>query len=430
MDDEAAKKLSFDEAQAYVKAGRPHGLYHWKSNYFFHLEEIVGIKLRLRSNFKVEGVAAGATLLLCRWSPAGPTIVVTLGSKTLVVPKWSVERARSPAPALVRYVVQEDEQQEKAVRAALEVVAKFETKVDSARKNLPNFKLKPEQGAQELRKADLNLADAHSKLQRSVDSLALYTLYEIRFNQFDDLIMRCTKLYNQGRKVPLEPALVKSILFEESKCGLNGSFIHEPPANIDVTTIHSPWMQNTNLMQAIDSSADQALLMIKEMASPARVAALGGGNIADLWSKFRLGVLEAHIKKGGPLLKNAQLEQERRWNYPCGAAPNQNLYGAWLEMCYFRDTAGRNVLGNNVFPLWNDYEYWVRTGIRWLWKKFDGLAGKDAGSWQQAVKVYNGKGDSATNYAARVVVRAQEKGQVVVSAVDKPAARVSHRPAR
>lgn len=53
-------------------------------------------------------------------------------------------------------------------------------------------------------------------------------------------------------------------------------------------------------------------------------------------------------------------------------------------------------------PRKDDYKFWIRTGIRWLFEKR-----KAASNWSDAVRAYNGTGGRAEFYRAIVLTRAR-----------------------
>jgi hypothetical protein len=75
---------------------------------------------------------------------------------------------------------------------------------------------------------------------------------------------------------------------------------------------------------------------------------------------------------------------------------------ALREFFEHRD-AGRNLMGTPGRDLHEDYTFWIRTAIRWLFEKFRRL-GKP--SWSEAVRAYNGTGAEARRYRAAVMARA------------------------
>ena len=107
-----------------------------------------------------------------------------------------------------------------------------------------------------------------------------------------------------------------------------------------------------------------------------------------IFSANNLGALESrHLWKG---MTNAQYAN---WN---GSA----FVRAMIDFSAFK-SGGKNLMGNSP-DLYLDYEFWTRTGVRWLFHKYIEVGQK---SWRDAVRAFNGAGPEAERYAIEVMSR-------------------------
>lgn len=65
-------------------------------------------------------------------------------------------------------------------------------------------------------------------------------------------------------------------------------------------------------------------------------------------------------------------------------------------------STGKNLQGTSTNDLMLDYDYWIRVMVRWLFLKY---IDSKQGSWNDAIKAYNGSGKTATNYRNQVLTR-------------------------
>ena len=153
-------------------------------------------------------------------------------------------------------------------------------------------------------------------------------------------------------------------------------------------------MTRFNIGQAIDSSGPQQILMIKEI-SPA----IATKHNLDQATKDMFAAQARRkelVKKGVSITPAEQTELDTinsrtadggRWNDFFITDPR------WMAAVeeFFTETAkARNL----------DYDYWIRTAVRWLFEKRDGV--KD---WEAAIKAYNGSGKEADIYKKDVIDR-------------------------
>jgi len=212
-------------------------------------------------------------------------------------------------------------------------------------------------------------------------TLSRMLVREMMYNRFDETILLWTTHYNRAlgaSATPLDPNIVKSIFFQESRFGISGTHLELPPYDWSSSSRH-PIRSRYNIGQAIDSWGPIQYLMIKEM-SPA------------IYNQHGLG----------------RLEPNSRW---LGMSNNQ--YASWesgsfmtalREFFEFRDASGNNLMGTHGKDLYLDYDFWIRTCIRWLFHKFSRLPARTR-SWREAVRAYNGRGPRAGRYRDEVMAR-------------------------
>jgi hypothetical protein len=218
-------------------------------------------------------------------------------------------------------------------------------------------------------------------------------IQETMFNVFDASIKKWVAFYDSSIGAPkkwpaLDSGLVKSMLYQESQFGTQGDFLRPPPY------ASSTRMTRFNIGQAIDSSGPQQILMIKEI-SPA------------IATKHKLDQVTADrftaqarrqelLKKGTKIDAAEQLELETlnsrsndgdRWNDFFTTDPR---WMAAVDEFFNETTLARNL----------DYDFWIRTALRWLYEKRAG-----ATDWNAAIKAYNGSGPRADTYKKDVVGR-------------------------
>lgn len=201
------------------------------------------------------------------------------------------------------------------------------------------------------------------------------------YNRFDSDIDHWTRHYN-GLLHPaddLDPNIVKSIIYQESRMGTAGRHLMPPPSDWGSAERH-PIRSRFNLAQAIDSWGPQQWLMMQEMA-PA------------LFSHHHLDALAAGRRWMG--MRNTEY------------AHHATFMAAMRDFFQHRDAAGNNFMGTPGRDLHEDYAFWIRTAIRWLFVKYQSLSPP---SWNEAVRAYNGSGESARRYRDAVMARVGGNG--------------------
>jgi hypothetical protein len=75
---------------------------------------------------------------------------------------------------------------------------------------------------------------------------------------------------------------------------------------------------------------------------------------------------------------------------------------ALREFFEHRDASNRNLMGTVARDLHEDYCFWVRAAIRWLFVKYSKLS---TPAWREAVRAFNGAGPGARRYRDSVMAR-------------------------
>jgi len=347
--------------------------------------EMVGKRFDLAEAFTVSGkpVAVGSEVEIVEWKNDASTVRAQLplpaADRTVFdVPK-SILRATHPAAGgLAQYHT--------AVGDTATAMAAGQQKLDKelARPGGPRPGEVP-------RLEHLQKVRAHLLNQQLIQ--------ETMFNRFDGVIQQWTTYYNGKLKVaakdPLDANLVKSLLFQESQMGTAGKYLDMGDA---VRT-------RFNIGQAIDSSAGELLIMIREM-QPALIAKHHLETIdADLASAQH--ELKQLSRPGHPTpAEQARYDQLKAasegywetflWNYKATGKPT-GLAEAVDEFFATHDPGKPN---RNL-----DYEFWIRTTIRWVFDKRTHVK-----SWPEAIRAYNGSGAAAKAYRDAVVKRAADAG--------------------
>jgi hypothetical protein len=268
-----------------------------------------------------------------------------------------------------------------------------------------------------------------------------HLIVEMMLNRFDNEIARWTTFYDTTLGEPrgwssLPPSWVKSMMIEESTAGTAGKYLVEVPG--------SPFKNKFNLLQAIDDWGPQQFLMIQEI-EPGLLKKQGLEKIMDdkaalekewqtLEAKKNRGPAEvARLKELDVLKFNDPAQRRRpRWHkffstYPdvalkpkSGGTPTPDATTNAPTTTTSDDTrtsaptktspAKRPTYRETVFAFLEagtpkrkyTYGFWIRTGVRWLFEKR-----REASTWSDAVRSYNGEGARAEFYRSVVLTRAR-----------------------
>lgn len=243
------------------------------------------------------------------------------------------------------------------------------------------------------------LARREDLLVRSRRALNRFLIQETMYNRFDPDIAQWVAFYNRQFRMSganaLDPNIVKAMIFQESRMGTSGRHLEVPPSHMVKTRF--------NLMQVIDSSASALLIMIQEM-QPALVASR---HLANL--QRDLSNAQAELTRLRALRTRTAAQESRRVALVALSKQSWEVF-IWR----YREagqTSGFLEAVNDFFagvpsgqpPRNEDYAFWIRAGVRWLFEKRGG-----ARDWPDAVRAYNGSGPDADRYRDAVVGRARD----------------------
>lgn len=343
--------------------------------------EMVGQSMRLADDAATPAglVPAGTVGSVVNWVNASPTARIRFAAR-LPRPETEAEVAKTilrpvrPSMAgIAPYSAGVDPQASSVVRGAAKLAAERVRSKGPRPGEIPRL-----EGLQTTRLTQLNKV----------------LIQETMFNRFDPTIKKWTDHYNTSfgyvGKRALNPNLVKSMLFQESQLGTSGEHLIEPPP--------SPVSRKSrfNVGQVIDTSGPALLIMISEI-EPALIAKHNLTNLQhDL---FVAQAREAKLKATAPrtAAEDAELADLKAhsgeafyWTYRAPGAAS-GLEHAVVEL--FTPAAGTT-------SRQLDYDFWIRSAVRWLFEKRKGV-----GSWEEAVRAYNGSGADAVRYRKEVVER-------------------------
>jgi uncharacterized protein DUF4157 len=346
-------------------------------------EEMVGqtFILREKAGSAPDEIPKGARVIVKAWGKTEKaTVEHTKGAKTISAEVFKVDLdPEVVVTAGVRRYEVGLADQAKAVTAA-------KKKSDEAWGELAEWKMKESAYTKNRKFWEDAVKDAEAEvLNRDKilkDKGAVYAemlVLETMYNRFDPLIVKWIDHYHAslGTKTKPDPNIVKSMMFQESRMGTHGEHLELPPyswSDEDKNPIRSRF----NLLQAVDSPGEQQLLMMEEMA-PA------------IYKKYKLDELAKEHKRKGKT--DAEFYAWRSGDF-----------GKALVEFHADRTGGKNLMGTPGKDLYEDYEFWIRTGIRWLYYKFLSLPESKRG-WEEAVRAYNGSGPGAKAYKKKVMSR-------------------------
>jgi hypothetical protein len=305
------------------------------------------------------------------------------GPVTFDVAKLALDPLYTPVAGVRQYQVGLAGQQA-AVAASEQRVQARAAEVGNIKGQESSYKKRHDVWEKNLEEAQRELANQQQLLAGRQISLSRMMVRETMYNRFDADIARWVDHYNNllKPKVKCDPNLVKSMLFQESRMGVEGQHLELPPYDWSSRDKH-PVRSRFNVMQAVDSSGEQQLLMLKEMAP-------------DLYARHKLDDFEKSHRASG-------LTEAAIWGNP--------EFGAAVREFFERRVGGRNVMGGQDVDLHLDYAFWIRTGIRWLFYKYKAIGET---SWAEAVRAYNGAGKGAETYRNKVTSRVGGSGALDV----------------
>ena len=358
-------------------------------------EEMRGLSFTVRSD---QGTAPhlipkGSSVVVTDWKGTGSRATVEYNdvakSRTirLDVPKLALEPTTPSEKGVRHYKTSLAEQ-----RTAVE---KAQTGVEEQTKNVEDWKTKESKYKKNRTDWEKSLKSLEDELTRRQDILkrkevvlSNMLIQATMYNRFDPIIAKWVIHYNKDLKpdTDLDPNIVKSMLFQESRMGTSGEHLEKPPYSWASGTKH-PIRSRFNIGQAIDSSGPQQLLMIREM-SP------------TIYKKYKLDELEKEDKSKGKTEKEF-------WEWRAGD------FGKAVQEFHQKDPAtSKNLMGTSDKELYEDYNFWIRTSVRWLFHKYFSLSKPN---WPEAVRAYNGSGPGARAYKRKVMARVGSTSDLDVS---------------
>lgn len=217
-------------------------------------------------------------------------------------------------------------------------------------------------------------------------------IQETMFNAMDASIKKWTAHYNKTIGKPagwtdLDPNLVKAMVWKESQMGTSGDFLPTGPTHPDAR------MTRFNVMQAIDSSGPQQIIMMDEndLSSPSLEDRFHYRQVPkDLDEAKKL-----NLQKSRNSAEDAKVKVLKDRCY-------QTATGEWRYNDYFtKDPRWQNATSaffKQTNPPRNmTYDFWIQTGVRWLFEKRESVS-----SWDAAITAYNGSGPDAVAYKNKV----------------------------
>ncbi len=328
-------------------------------------------------------INVNASVTIADWQGNSPEAKVLLSATALLPVSIAVPKAElEPTYTLVSEVRRYDvglASQRAVVRNSPEKIRKQHDKIaDHTKRRSEYDRVKNLSGWEAQRKVleeELSRMEKQSAARARVLSQML--VRQTMYNRFDQTLLDWVSYYNNrlSPATPLDPNIIKSMAFEESRMGTAGIHLTLPPYTWHDAN-HHYLKSRFNIIQAIDSAEEQQLLMMEEMA------------YTSIFLKYGLDELKKEHKRNG-LSREALLQ----WK-------SYQIVTAMEDFFKHRDSSTRSFMGNSQ-DLHEDYAFWLRTAIRWLFVKYASV-GND---WSEAVRAYNGAGARARGYRDRVMAR-------------------------
>jgi hypothetical protein len=341
--------------------------------------EMNGLSFILRS---AQGsIAKGERVEIVDWNGTAAQAKVrydAVGSVVILsVPKLALE-PDSPSAKGVRSYDAGLTAQQKAVEKRAETVdkrrgeaKKIQDKESEYNKNHKAWEAQLKQAEDEVKNQENLLAGAQKALNRVLIQQTMY-------NRFDPIIAKWVDFYNKQLKPAksCDPNIVKSMMFEETRIGTSGKELSAGPST-DWSDINTPFHSHQNVLMNIVSAGEQQMIMLKDLAP-------------DIFVKHHLDKFE-------------KVQKPKEWNDTI-IWGNPEFRAAVQEMFQRRDAGKHNALGSRDVDLQLDYEFWIRTGVRWLFFKYFFIKQT---SWAEAAHAYNGldKKGAGARYRDRVMKR-------------------------
>ncbi|WP_309892745.1 hypothetical protein [Archangium sp.] len=347
-------------------------------------QELNGLSFKALSTLAGGLVKANTVVVVTNWNGLSPNAVALSRN----VPKAELEPEYSAVGGIRRYDVGLPAQRQK-IKANQKQLLEQEKKIaEHLTKKGEYDKVKNTKGweaqlkvlEEELARQKRQFADRQRVMSRM---LVRQTMY----NRFDKTISSWVEYYSKKfpPAKPLDSNIIKSMAYEESRMGTFGEHLALPPYDW-ATNEHHFLKARFNIVQAIDSAEEQQLLMMEELAHK------------EIFLPHGLDKLKKEHKSRG--LKRAEFYTWDRGQF----------VSALEKFFKLRDKKGLSLMGHSK-DLHEDYDFWVRTAIRWLFVKYEAV-GRD---WKEAVRAYNGSGPKAVAYRKRILARTGAKTPLDVS---------------
>jgi hypothetical protein len=324
----------------------------------------------MRADGSVRGFAADALLLIDDWNGTAAEATVAGFS----VPKLVLAPAPESVSGMRHYDVGLDSQRTAVVRNSREL-ADWVAREGEYRKN---------HGTWERERARLDML-----LARRQTTYSRMWVMQMMYNRFDAETALWVGHYNTQLSpvAALDPNIVKSMLYQESRMGTSGAHLMPPPSDWSSSDRH-PIRSRFNIGQAIDSWGPQQWLMMREMGT-----AIFARHGLSAFDRSWMGMSNDDYAAHAPFVR------------------------ALREFFEFRDGSNRNLMGTIGRDLHEDYGFWVRTAIRWLFVKYANLRRP---TWAEAVRAYNGGGAHARAYRDAVMSRVDGTDPYAAESLDWP----------
>jgi hypothetical protein len=356
--------------------------------------EMIGRTFTLRS--AQGGLSTGASVTVVYWSRTQFRAVVRSGNTTVTVPKHVLNPSVNTTRGVSRYLASTSGTQASYTRDQGRLAAKRQELSDWLGRESQYVRNRAvwERGRDRIQAEITRLERVQPGREAAISrGLIRQTMY----NRFDPNIRRWVDHYNNTRRPArrLDANLVKSMLFQESRMGTHGQHLKLPPYTAPHLAVKSP----RNLGQAIDTWHLQQFILMRELA-PA------------LFRRHNLHLLADPTLRRGPRevdLGGGRKRTDKYWEYMTQTEMMAWNNGAFLTAVQDHRTrrdprTGQNAHGNSDPDLFQSYDYWIRTAVRWLFYKYEKLPAARR-SWAEAARAYNGSGAAARHYRDAVMRR-------------------------
>jgi len=336
-------------------------------------QEMNGLRFKALNSLAGGLIKVNTFVVVTDWNGISPNVVALNKN----VPKVDLEPEHSAVSGIRRYDVGLPAQRQKIKANHAQLIEQEKKIAEHVKKKGDYDKHKNTKGWEaQLKVLEEELARQKKQFADRQRVMSRMMVRQTMYNHFDKTISRWVGYYSKkfSPSKPFDPNIIKSMAYEESHMGTFGEHLALPP--YDLTNEHHFLKARFNIIQAIDSAEEQQLLMMEEMARK------------EIFLPHGLDKLkQEHMSKG---LKRPEFYTWERGRFVT----------AMEKFFKLRDTKGLNLMGHSR-DLHEDYDFWVRTAIRWLFVKYEAVD-RD---WKETVRAYNGSGPRAEGYRKRVMAR-------------------------